>query len=59
MIIQVFKTTCEDCGEELQATVGNMDDTNEIIIEFVDGMEFYCNDCETTTYIEIQKYTGE
>jgi hypothetical protein len=58
MVIQVFKTRCEDCGEELESRVGNMDNTNEVIIEFLDQMEFYCESCDVTTYIEVQKYTG-
>jgi hypothetical protein len=58
MVIQVFKTICEDCGEELESRVGNMDNTNEVIIEFLDQMEFYCESCDVTTYIEVQKYTG-
>ncbi|WP_281998650.1 hypothetical protein [Priestia flexa] len=57
MIIQVFKTHCENCGEEVESKVGVSSGGNEIIIDFIDGMEFYCNDCGSTTYIEVEKYT--
>lgn len=58
MLIQVFKTRCENCGEELESRTGVLDGNNEIIIDFVDGMDFYCSECESTTYIEVQKYIG-
>lgn len=57
MIIQIYKTTCEDCGEELKSKVLHMTGSNEINVEFIEGMEFYCSDCEKTTFIELQKYT--
>jgi hypothetical protein len=58
MIIQTYKTTCEGCNEEVESKVGDMTGSNEIIVDFVDGMEFECAECGTTTHIEIQKYTG-
>ena len=58
MILQTLKTRCEDCGEELKSRVGVMTGNNEIIIDFIDGMEFYCEDCGTSTFIEIRKYTS-
>jgi len=57
MIIQTFTTTCEDCGEELYAKVGVLNGGNEITVDFIDGMDFYCEDCDKTTYVELQKYT--
>lgn len=57
MIVQTYKTTCEDCEKELVSKVGDMTGSNEIIVDFIEGMEFYCDDCEVTTYIELQKYT--
>lgn len=58
MLIQIFKTTCEDCGEEVESRVSVVNGGNEIIIDFIDGMEFYCESCEGTTYIQVEKYTG-
>ena len=58
MIIQIFKLDCEECGKELESRTGVLNTENEIIVEFLDGMDFYCNDCDQTTYIEIQKYQG-
>ncbi|WP_165602814.1 hypothetical protein [Lederbergia galactosidilytica] len=57
MIVQTFKTHCEDCGEELVSRIGDMTGSNEIIVDFMDDMEFECN-CGTTTVIHIEKYTS-
>ncbi len=59
MIIQTYKTTCEDCGNEIESKAGDMTGNNEIIVDFIDAMEFYCDNCDVTTYIEINKYTGQ
>lgn len=58
MLIQIFKTTCEDCGKQLENKVGVLNGGKEIIVDFIDGMEFYCESCEATTYIQVEKYTG-
>lgn len=55
--MQTFKTHCEGCGEEVESKVGVMDGNNEVIVDFMEGMEFSC-ECGETTYIEIEKYTG-
>ena len=57
MIVQTFKTHCEGCGEEVESKVGVMYGNNEVIVDFIEGMEFSC-ECGETTYIEIEKYTG-
>lgn len=57
MLIQVFKTTCEDCGDELESRVGVVNGGNEIIIDFIDGMDFYCESCDKSTYIQVEKHT--
>lgn len=57
MLIQVFKTHCEDCGEEVESRIGVAGGGNEIIIDFVDEMEFHCESCDATTYIQVEKYT--
>ena len=57
MLIQVYKTRCGSCGEELESRTGVLNGKNEIIVDFIDGMEFYCNDCNVATYIEVQSYT--
>ena len=56
MIIQTYKTQCKDCGETVKASIGDTTGENEIIVEFIDGLEFHCN-CGTTTLVEIEKYT--
>lgn len=58
-MMQVFKTTCEDCGKELESRGMDLTGENEIIVDFIEGMDFYCNACDSYTYIEIQKYTRE
>lgn len=57
MLVQIFKTTCEDCGEELETRVGVINGGNEIIVDFVDEMEFYCESCDKTTCIQVEKYS--
>lgn len=56
MIKQTYCTHCENCGEEVKHLVGDMTGKNEIIVEFIDGMEFNCGECGETTYIQIEKY---
>lgn len=59
MLIQVFKTHCEECGEEVESKVGVVNGDNEIIIDFIEGMEFFCTSCHSTTYIQVEKYTRD
>jgi hypothetical protein len=56
MLIQTFKTHCEECGEEVESKTAVLDGSNDIIIDFMDGMEFNC-ECGETTYIEVEKHT--
>lgn len=56
MIIQVFKTMCENCGdEELEYRVGVMGNENEVIIDFLEDMEFECGPCGKSTFLSIEK----
>jgi len=54
-MVQVFKTHCKSCGEEVVHRVGDFTGENEIIVDFIDGMEFEC-ECGETTYLEIEKH---
>ena len=59
MIIQKYRTTCEDCGEELESRVADMTGDNEIIVDFIEGMEVYCDSCCVINHVEMQKYTRD
>lgn len=56
MIIQTYRTTCDDCGNEIISKAGNMTGDDSIIIDFLEDMEFEC-ECGTTTYLQIEKHT--
>lgn len=55
--MQVFKTHCIDCGEEVKSVMGVLSDNSDIIIDFIEDMEFYCKSCKATTIILIEKHT--
>ncbi|AGK86972.1 hypothetical protein FDJ58_gp164 [Bacillus phage SIOphi] len=48
---------CPDCGEVLtnyitQIGMGRYNSANELYVEDIAGMKFYCQDCETGYYVE-------
>ena len=51
-----LKNQYDKWREENETKALVLNGENEIIIEFLEGMEFQC-DCGSTTYIELQKYT--
>ena len=56
--LQVFKTMCINCNEEVESRMLDLTGENEIIIDFLEGMEFKCKSCGTSTYInELEKYS--
>lgn len=55
MIIQTFKTSCDNCGGDAVMTTADMTDENEILLEFLDGEDLTCTDCGATTIISIDK----
>lgn len=55
MIIQTFKTHCLGCGEEVKCEIIDLAADNEIIVDFMQGMEFKC-DCGTTTCVNVDFY---
>ena len=57
MYIQTYRTHCGSCGEEVESKVGVTGDENEVIVDFIEGIEFKC-DCGKTTSITIDRYVG-
>jgi len=55
MNIQTFKTHCLGCGNEVEHKVGNFTADNEIIVDFIEDMEFEC-ECGTTTSVNVEFY---
>ena len=55
MNIQTFKTHCLGCGNEVKCKIVDLTEDNEIIVDFIQDMEFEC-DCGTTTCINVDFY---
>ena len=55
MNLQTFKTHCLGCGEEVKFEIVDLTENNEIIVDFMQGMEFKC-DCGTTTCVSVEFY---
>lgn len=51
--VQTFVLECPGCEEDLHRNLINLTDVNEIVVEFIDGMEFDCDKCGTHTYVEV------
>lgn len=58
MKIQIFKTHCLGCGNEVEHKVANFKNDNEIIVDFIETMEFKC-ECGTTTGVNIDFYESK
>jgi len=54
-ILQNYKTTCVNCHEEIIAQAVDFTGENEIIVDFLEHMEFTCHACGTVTEISIEK----
>lgn len=54
-IIQNFKTSCVDCGEDAISRAIDFTGENEIIIDFLELTEFKCESCGCITEIVIEK----
>lgn len=55
-LTQNFKTTCNNCGDQVETRVVIFNGDNDINVDFLEGMEFHCN-CGSITYLEVEKYT--
>ena len=55
MNIQTFKTHCLGCGNEVEHKIVDLTADNEIIVDFIQDMEFEC-DCGTTTSVNVDFY---
>lgn len=56
MIIQTFRTICDDCGDEIFNQSVDMTGNNSIIIDFLEDVEFDCK-CGAITYLSVEKHT--
>jgi len=58
MEIKQIIVDCPGCGCELKNTIGCIGTpTNVFHAQELSGIEFYCDDCDQSVYLEVETYS--